>query len=367
MTLNLLTMKIRVTMTRLRLIAGICCAGVAAMTAASCTGLIFDDRDGCEHGVFLNFKYDYNLQRADLFGDHVGEVTVYVFDAQGRYVSSQAEGGDALAEDGYRMYLDLPEGDYQFIALAQQCAYDGDAAQPGAQFLREEPGEGDSMEDLAVELECIGGKADGYTVTVNHEGQPLDTLWHGISQEAFSVPASGYAETGISLMRNTKSVTVVMRDIDHPEDMNVEDYDFRIVDHNRRILYDNTVDESSTVLYTPYATWTTYDRQPSSGGGNMAHAEFMTSRIIYHDDPADDARLTVTEKSTGRTVIDVDLPDLLSRMANYDELQRYTPQEFLDRGYDYDLTFFLSGGSWSYVTINIGVLGWSKRIQNVEI
>ena len=54
-------------------------------------------------------------------------------------------------------------------------------------------------------------------------------------------------------------------------------------------------------------------------------------------------------------------------MANYDELQRYTPQEFIDRGYDYDLTFFLSGGSWSYVTINIGVLGWSKRIQNVEI
>ena len=93
----------------------------------------------------------------------------------------------------------------------------------------------------------------------------------------------------------------------------------------------------------------------------------MTSRIIYHDDPADDARLRVVERAGGRTVIDVNLPDLLSSMASYDELHRYSPQEFLDRGYDYRLLFYLVDGDWSYATLTIGVLGWTKRIQNLDI
>ena len=47
------------------------------LTVTSCTDLIFDNRDGCERGVYVNFVYDYNLHRSDLFADHVGEVTLY--------------------------------------------------------------------------------------------------------------------------------------------------------------------------------------------------------------------------------------------------------------------------------------------------
>ena len=38
----------------------------------------------------------------------------------------------------------------------------------------------------------------------------------------------------------------------------------------------------------------------------------MTSRIIYHDDPADDGTLTIVSRETGNTVVNVNLPDLLS-------------------------------------------------------
>lgn len=48
------------------------------LSVTSCTDLIFDSREGCERGVYVNFKYDYNLYRADMFADHVGEVTLYV-------------------------------------------------------------------------------------------------------------------------------------------------------------------------------------------------------------------------------------------------------------------------------------------------
>ena len=61
------------------------------------------------------------------------------------------------------------------------------------------------------------------------------------------------------------------------------------------------------------------------------------------------------------------LPDLLSRMRTSDEVNRYTPQEFLDRGYDYRLTFFLKGDRWAYVQVEIGVLSWTQRFQFEQI
>lgn len=45
----------------------------------------------------------------------------------------------------------------------------------------------------------------------------------------------------------------------------------------------------------------------------------------------------------------------------------YSPQEYLDREYDYHLNFFLRGDSWAYCDIVIDVLGWSKRTQNVSL
>lgn len=58
-------------------------SGSLLVCCMSCTDWIYEDRSGCDRGVYLNFRYDYNLQRADMFSDHVGGVTVYVFDADG--------------------------------------------------------------------------------------------------------------------------------------------------------------------------------------------------------------------------------------------------------------------------------------------
>ena len=53
-------------------------SGSLLVCCMSCTDWIYEDRSGCDRGVYLNFRYDYNLQRADMFSDHVGGVTVYV-------------------------------------------------------------------------------------------------------------------------------------------------------------------------------------------------------------------------------------------------------------------------------------------------
>ena len=241
-------MKTDWTILQLCAVAG--CAMAALFMTASCKSLIFDDRSGCGHGVQMNFRYDYNLQRADMFDEHVGEVTVYVFDGQGRYVSTQVVdcGSSPEAADG-TFVLDLPEGSYHLIALAQQDSYDGDASAPGAQFVRSEPGEGNYMTYVRVDLEAQDTDYYGGPKPIVHDGLPLDTVWHAWTPQPVTVGQVGYTEVDLSLVRNTKYISVSVRDLDG--ESRAADYDFTITDHNRYLLYDNSVDETDELLSTP--------------------------------------------------------------------------------------------------------------------
>lgn len=346
---------------------------LAGITLSACTDWMYDDRSGCEHGVWLSFKYDYNLQRADLLS-HVGSVGVWVYDEEGRYVTSSVE-ADIHRTEPYRMYIDLPEGQYRFIALAEQCPFEQAQTGAGADFLWEDPGQGDPMEAFAVTLEHT--LADEWQAVVNHEQAPLDTLWHAVSAGSLYVPSDHYAYDTLSLVRDTKSVSVSLREIDRPETMDVADYEFSIAHRNLVMAFDSRtadvqpVADSPVGIYTPYVTWNTSDADVQQASraeaGRTAHADFMTARLYACDNPEENARLTIRHRETGRTVIEADLCNLLGQLRTYDETQRYTLQEFLDRGYDFRLTFFLKGGEWQYTDVSIGILGWSKRIQNVSL
>ena len=62
----------------------------------------------------------------------------------------------------------------------------------------------------------------------------------------------------------------------------------------------------------------------------------------------------------------IDLADCLAQGRGAFEYLHYSPQEFLDREYDYKLDFFLKGDSWEYIDLSISILSWSKRIQRVS-
>lgn len=340
-------------------------SGSLLVCCMSCTDWIYEDRSGCDRGVYLNFRYDYNLQRADMFSDHVGGVTVYVFDADGDFVTSRSEANTAgsapLRAKDYRMHLDLPAGEYRFVALAMQKEVAETQRGPGAKFRIAGP-DGGKMEGLSVTLDHA---PDG---RVEHGGLPLDTLWHAMSPRSVVTSDLYAVSETLSLVRDTKHIDVVLREIDDPAGVDVADYDFRITDRNLRLRYDNSVDESGPAVYTPYVAWNTEDRtgrEAAEGVGRMAHVGFMTSRILYHDRAEEDAVLTVTHRETGWEVIRVNLADMLARLRSADELHACSEQEFLDRGYDYRMTFFLKGDTWEAVDLEISVLNWSRRIQNV--
>lgn len=324
---------------------------------------IHDDLEPCPSGLRLAFEYDYNLQRADMFADHVKSVTVYVFDENGQFIVSKTESADF--SPSYEMELPLDPGRYQVVTLAGQKPLAEMPNGMGAKFRLTEPAVGDSLSAITLTLDHDA------TGRVMNEGMPLDTIWHGMELEPIEVVIDKVTTDTVSLVRNTKQINVALRDLDDPAAVDVNDFEFRIYDRNARLLWDNSVDETDSLTYMPYRIWNTEDKPLEAGGevgpGRIAHADFMTSRLIYHEAGKDDAILSITNKTTGVEVVRVNLADMLSRLRTSADIYRYTPQQFLDRGYDYQLTFFLKGDTWDYVNIEIAVLSWAKRIQYEHI
>ena len=71
---------------------------VACLAPFIFTSCIKDDLDGCNplEGIYINFVYDYNVKQADAFDSEVRNLHVYVFDANGRFVTQK----DTAASSG---------------------------------------------------------------------------------------------------------------------------------------------------------------------------------------------------------------------------------------------------------------------------
>lgn len=74
---------------------------------SSCNDLIYDDLDPCPYGVSLRFVYDYNMEFANAFPAQVDCLTLYVYDGDGKYVTTRTVTGPELRDEAYRMTLDL--------------------------------------------------------------------------------------------------------------------------------------------------------------------------------------------------------------------------------------------------------------------
>lgn len=353
----------------------------AGCLAGSC-GMITDDLDDCPDGLYVTFKYDYNLQRTDLFANQVGEVTLYVFDADGKLVTTREEGAAPavarFAAPSSTIHItDLAPGKYRLVALAGQRPYADMAGTGRAAFIRPDMQPSSDISSLGVRLEGEMQSDGLYHITNN--GLPLDTLWHGMTDgtvEVYDDYSNRASYVTVSLVRDTKKIKVSLRELDDPTAMDIADYDIRITDANSHLRWDNTPDMAVRAVYTPYETWNSYDMLPSEGEGDdglelvsyIANAGFMTSRLVLHGgDGQSDGRLQVYEKQTGNTVADMNLPALLSRLRVRAEGSGYSEQEFLDRACDYEVEVWLRGGRPEYVDLGISDFGWSVRINYDEL
>lgn len=96
---------------------------MAAMLMNSCD-MMKEDLSDCPTGLYVNFVYDYNIQRADMFKDHVGCLTLYVFDESDRIAAQRTVSGNELTKYGYNIHFTeqelAPDHQYRLTAVADR-------------------------------------------------------------------------------------------------------------------------------------------------------------------------------------------------------------------------------------------------------
>lgn len=371
----------------------------ALTTLASCS-MMSDDLEDCPQGLSVEFVYDYNVERANMFNDHVGSVTLYVYDQAGQLVRTQTEDNVAsvqpLRNPNYRMTVDgLQPGEYRLLALANQRRYADISQLSGVRYLR--VGQTGAMNNLNVTLANVPGLQAATLIK-----QQLDTLWHGtlrsaqytqnpvtraddpvlVNAQTVTVREHELTSCVVSLVRDTKRLHISLRQADDPAHCDIADYEIFITDQNGKILWDNNVDTDGTPqqTYRPFDEWNTYyssvtaqsyDSRPASDEGleETAHADLDFNRLMLRqgNSTVAPAMLYINYRPDGHQVAAINLPEILQQGRGAFERYAYSPQEFLDRAYDYRLDFILVGEEWNFITLGIHSLPWTKRFQNVTL
>ena len=336
----------------------------AALLLASCSMMKEDRSDcpDCRNPLHIKVRYDYNIQRANMFADHVEQATVYVVDpATGTIVDTQTASNSAtsspLRDLSFAFNFEgLAPGSYRLFATGRSAAE--------AAYKTTIPEIAESIETLCF---TVPTEANGKV-----PAQRLDTIWNTQKPVDVVIPEKEPTEATIGLMRLTNDLNVMVFRRDHPADNGHERYEVLVTDNHLKLGFDNTpASEPTDVIYRPFASWTTETTADEAIVERNAHYDLSLSRLIQHEDARENARLIIRNRETGHEIINIDLCYYLALARNAYEIQNYGIQEYLDREYDYRLDFGIEGEgekeTWKYITIRINVLSWALRIQNEKL
>ena len=301
---------------------------LAVAGGLSSCDLITEDRDDCPTGLYVTFVYDYNIQRADMFKDHVGGLTLYVYDESDRLVASKTMSAEKLRR--YGSYIHFTEGelapghDYRLMAVAMQKDWNMALGTPGAKYRQTGNNSGAEWGQFFIDLDhttaaasrTVANPQSSTRALANYyfvsNAAPLDTLWHTLTTmttPADSMPMTIYPDmlypaqteyswqrdgsirqngvervhlakdeptyATVSLIRDTKHLNITLRALNYNldekgytlDDNQVLDkeYTVEIFDNNSQVdCHNNLSNPADTLIYTPYRQWTT-TFEPTAG------------------------------------------------------------------------------------------------------
>lgn len=316
------------------------CLAVAVL--ASC---VYEDEVPCPCGVRL--VYDMNMEFADAFSAQVDDVTLLIFDAEGRYLDTRTAQGLLGRAGGSRMELgDLPVGTYQLLAWAGLC---NEAAPYALLPAPPVPGE-TTLSQLMLRLE--GLERGEY-------GEPLTDVWHGLLTD-FTVTGHSPAEGTIRLTKDTNRFRILVQTVGQA--MHAADYRLGISAANACLGWDNrpTATPDAEVVYRPYVQTEEVIEDAEGGTAVTALAAEMATLRLMADGQQ---RFTVENTARGETVMDIDLIRYLDLMR-LDEHAAMPLQEFLDRENTWNI-ILLMGSDGHLLTIQINA--WILVLNQTEL
>ena len=337
----------------------------------SCDSAIYDGEGDCDVTYRLRFRYDMNMKFADAFSHEVKSVHLYVFSPEGKLVWQTIDDSEALSQEGYEIILPLQPGDYKLMAW---CGLDN-----GESFYVQEIAEGDTRDPLHCKLNRKSHPEDGAISDTD-----LHPLFHGTLD--VNLPESIDGGDFVYTMYLTKDTNVFRIVLQHlsGEDIEVEDFSFKIEDNNGWLNHDNSLLDDENVIYH---AWSKYSGSAGvdapeaqlsvvscqSSGENtengkretengtraitnvkVAIAELTVSRLVQRDwTKHAKPMLTIRKTSDNEVVARIPIIDYaLLVKGNYN--REMSDQEYLDRQDEYNMTFFLDENNhWLSTTVII--------------
>lgn len=344
------------------LTAKICVALVGLLALPSCNDWLYEEEGDCSVHYRLKFRYDKNLKWADAFANEVSSVHLYAFDPSGVLAWRQEEQIDPSAADSYSMSLDLPAGDYRLLAW---CGLRNDGKRDESFSVPEVSIGRTRIEEVQCALNRMYDEAGAYS------DERLYRLFHGSMDVSLPTDEDGgtYDYT-MPLTKNTNHIRIIMQHLSG-EDVNKDDFTFRIDDENGLMAHDNELMDDENITYRPWdiqnveAGTDNDDRRAVSGMKGLV-ADFTVGRLI--ETHRDKMVLAITN-SEGRTVARIPVIDYALMGKEYYEEEYNYPmdeREFLDRLDECVMTLFLDENQ-QWVACSIQILSWRVVINNVEI
>ncbi len=307
---------------------------LACLLASSCSW-VKDDVDDCPYGFWLKLHYTYNILDVEAAPEYVTDVSVFVYDSVGNYVTRIDAPQNLLKTYSHRVRVEgLPEGDYQFVVWSgignSEYAVSGDTL-PLDQFRLS-----------LAERE-------------NFAGRLPDLFYGSLSTVHYD---NAYAVHDVQMMKNTNQLACLIVPLDDSEEILPDDYTMKVVSANGTMDAHNRLTSDAAVIYKPFVQDTVIVDDIDYGLLHGIKFGISTLRLMENTD----CRLILEKNDTGESVFNISLPEYIGMIGSlYTNAGRpLSVQEYLDRQDFYTIVFFLSGANLDQL-LQLQVNSWRLR------
>lgn len=304
---------------------------------------IHEDLKPCDH--YLHFTYTHNMKFADAFQhelvcqEEAKTAELFIFDGDGKFLSSQSLPTETLQEN--RIRLNLDPGKYKLLAWAGLNDTDYTWTKPAA---------GESMDEWLMSVRQDKGVV----------ARELSGLFQGTLE--LTIPSGGETDTEFPLVKNTNKIRLALIDANSGTGLQADDFTILATTHNGDLNAQNQPVADETVLWKPYLQQVETVADTEGGTAMQAVvAELNTMRLM----DGSQTSLQLSHKGEEAPFLQVDLTDflLLTQMESHD----LDAQEYLDRQDEYTIVVYLDIVDGKAHCLEIIVNDWTIRLDDVNL
>lgn len=304
---------------------------------------IHEDLKPCDH--YLHFTYTHNMKFADAFQhklvcqEEAKTAELFIFDGDGKFLSSQSLPTETLQEN--RIRLNLDPGKYKLLAWAGLNDTDYTWTKPAA---------GESMDEWLMSVRQDKGVV----------ARELSGLFQGTLE--LTIPSGGETDTEFPLVKNTNKIRLALIDANSGTGLQADDFTILATTHNGDLNAQNQPVADEAVLWKPYLQQVETVADTEGGTAMQAVvAELNTMRLMESSQTS----LQLSHKGEEAPFLQVDLTDflLLTQMESHD----LDAQEYLDRQDEYTIVVYLDIVDGKAHCLEIIVNDWTIRLDDVNL